>query len=184
MDLLTSYVVNAVVLWNRCVVRAQQTSARGAKRRLCQKCTAYMGGGVFHAFADPCRADAAPERLTYFEIRVGNTPATTNPTANALCASYDTPTKAIYSFACTTAVTGRYLVVRLRPEYAAQRTSGSYLTLCEVQAFGSPARQARMLSTCPHRCCATAHMVCRRSPVQHGHHPGEPDNHTEHNSWW
>ena len=110
---------------------------------------------AFNAFADPRRdsfSDNSPERLRWFEIRVGDTPASTNPTANAVCTSYDTPTQSIYSLACTSTVSGRYLVVRLRPEYAAQRVTGSLLTLCEVQAYGAPARQARMLSTCP--CCA------------------------------
>ena len=92
-----------------------------------------------------CRGDCCTERLTYFEIRVGNTSAASDPTANALCVSYDTPVQSVYTLTCTTPVTGRYMVVRLRPEYNAQR--GNFLTLCEVNVFGLPPipspRQAR-----------------------------------------
>ena len=80
---------------------------------------------------------------------MGGTSAASDPTANELCVSYDTPVQSVYTLTCTTPVTGRYLVVRLRPEYSAQRP-GSYLTLCELKAFGlvqsppppSPPRQA------------------------------------------
>ena len=65
---------------------------------------------------------------------MGDTPAASDPIANALCVSYDTPVQSVYTLTCTTPVTGRYLVVRLRPEYNTQR--GNFLTLCEVNAFG------------------------------------------------
>ena len=83
-----------------------------------------------------CRADGSVDRLTYFEIRVGDTPATDDPTANALCASYDSPAQSVYTFACSSPTPGRYLVVRLRPVDYSLRTD-TILTLCEVQAYGA-----------------------------------------------
>ena len=78
---------------------------------------------------------------------MGDTPASTSPTANALCASYDTPVWSVYNLTCATPVTGRYLVVHLRPVGDAFRPSGSYLSLCEVKAFGSlPAPSLRQVT--------------------------------------
>ena len=91
---------------------------------------------VLRSLTHACRGDAVPERLTYFEVRVGDTPASTDPTANAVCASYDSPTQSVYTFACSSPTPGRYLVVRLRPEYSSLRP-GSVLTLCEVNAYGA-----------------------------------------------
>ena len=112
-----------------------------------------------------CRADL-PGRLTYFEIRVGDVLAdpTANPSANALCTSYDAPPESIYTLACSPPVTGRYLYVRLRPEYSAQRAalispaSGDTLTLCEVQAFG-------MVAPTPRHALHPA-LVCARTALR------------------
>ena len=112
--------------------------------------TTGFGRVIRHARDAPLHArrqDNVAERLTYFEIRVGNTPASWDPTANAQCAMYDSPQQSIFTLTCTTPLSGRYLVVRLRPEYSAFRP-GDFLTLCEVKAFGlvpfppPPPRQA------------------------------------------
>ena len=85
---------------------------------------------------NPCalpRADLQ-DRLTYFEVRVGNTPAATSPSVNAVCASYDSPTQSLYTLTCSTPLVGRYLLVRLRRVIARVE---NVLTLCEVKAYGT-----------------------------------------------
>ena len=69
---------------------------------------------------------------------MGDTSATQNSSANALCASYDPPsTEMTVTLACSVPVAGRYLVVRMRPEYYG--TGGCCLQLCEVKAYGAVA---------------------------------------------
>ena len=79
-------------------------------------------------------------RLTYFEVRVGNTSSATDPSANPQCAWYTTPAQATYIVKCTTPLVGRYVSVRLPPGYTRLAVDGSaaYLTLCEVQVAGAP----------------------------------------------
>ena len=88
--------------------------------------------------SEPCtcrpRLDNLPERLQYFDVRVGNTDAAKDPSANALCASYDTPYQAVYNLTCNTPLMGRFVSVKLRlgsPD--TQPNSQRILTLCEVK---------------------------------------------------
>ena len=83
--------------------------------------------------------------MFYIEVRVGDTPASSDPTANALCSSntiYSTnfEERTVVSLACTPPLTGRYLVVRMPPEWATLREQAAELaalSLCEVRAFGA-----------------------------------------------
>ena len=102
---------------------------------------------------DSCRNNTTVDALEYFEIRVGDTDASSD---NALCASYTAPTQSVFTFACSPPVTGRYLVVRLSPEYAAIR-SVSVLMLCEVQAFGTLADFSPRRVDVKHVCFASPH---------------------------
>ena len=160
----STYTVSFVQLWNRCArTRGVSTVAcllapcrrplkasqrqQSAAHRMQQQCLHAAHGWVACSLACSlhprstldrcgCRADGSVDRLTYFEIRVGDTPATDDPTANALCASYDSPAQSVYTFACSSPTPGRYLVVRLRPVDYSLRTD-TILTLCEVQAYGA-----------------------------------------------
>ena len=79
-------------------------------------------------------------RLTYFEVRVGNSPATTSPIDNPVCATYTVPALSVYTFNCNPALVGRYIVVRLLTQ--CELFGASYpgrdgrLAICELQAFG------------------------------------------------
>jgi hypothetical protein len=69
----------------------------------------------------------AAERLSNFEIRVGNTRPTDANITNSLCAAYPGaappgPTR----YPCTSPIKGRYVTVQLLGK--------GYLTVCELQA--------------------------------------------------
>ena len=105
---------------------------------------AGCGGAWRHTCTSKCPQSARlrrqdyGERLTFFEIRVGNTPAATDPTANALCAWYTAPGQSVLEVTCTTTLVGRYVSVRLPPGYARTTYDGEYgvLTLCEALVYG------------------------------------------------
>ena len=84
------------------------------------------------------RQDAASDRLTYFEVRVGPTDPSTNSTVNPLCAWYTTPAQGVYSLTCTTPMGGRYVTIRLPLGYTRHvGDPGTFLTICEVQVYGT-----------------------------------------------
>ena len=86
------------------------------------------------------RQDAVPERLTYFEVRVGNVPARIDPLANPVCATYTVPALSVYTITCSPPLVGNRVVVRLLPlrllPADAPAARDGVLTICELQVFG------------------------------------------------
>ena len=88
------------------------------------------------------RGDAVPDRLTYFDVRVGDTAASTSWVANAVCAAYTIPALSVYTLNCNPPLVGRYVVVRLKAmcELPAGTSAvrDGWLGICELQAYGIP----------------------------------------------
>ena len=88
-----------------------------------------------------CRQEV-PERLTYFEVYVGNVDfPTITSIGNPVCGIYEAPTKSVFTFDCSPQpMAGQYVTVHLRAQ--AQLPPGTspvrdgYLTVCEIQVFG------------------------------------------------
>ena len=93
-----------------------------------------------HPFTSTRRQDAVPERLTYFEVRVGNVEASFDPLANPVCATYTVPALSVYTITCSPPLVGNRVVVRLLPlrllPADAPAARDGVLTICELQVFG------------------------------------------------
>ena len=132
MDLQGEYVVTRVVLYNRCGPGALGARAAAALRHL----------PPWPMHVQPLCRQEVPERLTYFEVYVGNVDfPTITSIGNPVCGIYEAPTKSVFTFDCSPQpMAGQYVTVHLRAQ--AQLPPGTspvrdgYLTVCEIQVFG------------------------------------------------
>ena len=89
------------------------------------------------------RRDEYRDRLTFFNVYIGDTDAGTHSIANALCTSYNESSADVSYLTCDTPLVGRYVVVHLQPlctlPASAPALRDGVLNLCEVEVYGEAA---------------------------------------------
>ena len=147
VDLGAPYLISTVVIYNRQAGRCLVDHAAQPPK------ATHVDPPHTHTHRLVRRVDATEsDRLTYFDVRVGDTSASANPKGNPLCVRYTVPSLGVYTLDCSPPLIGRYVVIKLLgfndvqsiPEFYSpilinRKYRDGAFSICEFQAFGNPA---------------------------------------------